>query len=80
MKLKSQPEDFQVDEQTTIRPTTGPYALYRLTKRGMGTPEAISEILHHWNLPRNRISYGGLKDRHASTTQYVSIAHGPKQG
>lgn len=80
MKLKSHPEDFQVDEQTTVRPTNGPYALYRLTKRGMGTPEAISEILRNWNLPRNRISYGGLKDRHASTTQYVSIAHGPKQG
>ncbi len=78
MKLKSTPEDFQVDEQTDVRPSGGPHAFYRLSKQGLGTPEAIAEILRRWELPRHRISYGGLKDRHASTTQYVSIAHGPK--
>jgi tRNA pseudouridine13 synthase len=77
MKLKSTPEDFKVEEQTSIQPSNGPYALYRLSKRGFGTPEAIAEILRRWDIPRQRISYGGLKDRHATTLQYVTIARGP---
>lgn len=78
MKLKSAPEDFCVDELSDIRIGRGGYALYRLTKSGIGTPEAVQAILHQWNLPRHRLSYGGLKDRHASTTQHVSIQSGPK--
>ncbi|MCA9080808.1 MAG: tRNA pseudouridine(13) synthase TruD [Planctomycetaceae bacterium] len=78
MKLRRLPEDFQVDEQTAFHSgPPGPYAVYRLTKRGIGTPEAIEEILRSWNLPRRRIAYGGLKDRHAVTTQHVTIHHGP---
>ena len=41
MKQKSLPEDFRVEELTDFAPTEGPYAFYRLTKRGLGTPEAI---------------------------------------
>jgi tRNA pseudouridine13 synthase len=80
MKLKSTHEDFRVEEITSVRPTGGSHALYRLTKAGLGTPEAIAEVLSHWNIERRRISYGGLKDRHASTLQHFSIAHGPKTG
>ena len=77
MKLKRLPEDFQVDELADVPTIGGPFALYRLTKRSQGTPEAIDEILRRWKLPRQRVSYGGLKDRHALTTQYVTIKHGP---
>ena len=77
MKLKSQPDDFQVEELTSVRPSRGPFAFYRLEKRGIGTPEAVSAILRDWNLPRNSLSYGGLKDRHAVTSQYLSIHKGP---
>ncbi|MEK0426705.1 MAG: tRNA pseudouridine synthase, partial [Planctomycetota bacterium] len=80
MKLKSTPEDFRVDEITSVRPSNGTHGLYRLTKAGLGTPEAIAEVLSRWNIERRRISYGGLKDRHATTLQHFSIAHGPKTG
>jgi tRNA pseudouridine13 synthase len=80
MKLKTAPEDFCVDEVTSIRIGKGNHALYRLTKKGIGTPEAIQSILRSWNLPRHRLSYGGLKDRHALTTQHVSIQNGPCAG
>lgn len=80
MKLKSTPEDFRVDEITSVRPSGGTHGLYRLTKAGLGTPEAIAEVLSRWNIERRRISYGGLKDRHATTLQHFSIAHGPKTG
>lgn len=78
MKLKQLPEDFQVEEITNLSPTAqGPFALYRLTKRSLGTPEAIYQLCRAWKLAPQRVSYGGLKDRHALTTQHLTIAHGP---
>ncbi|TXT22308.1 MAG: tRNA pseudouridine13 synthase [Planctomycetota bacterium] len=79
MKLKCLPEDFQVTELTD-RPThgRGSFAIYRLTKRSLGTPEAIDAILQRWNLARQQVSYGGLKDRHAITEQFVTIKNGPR--
>jgi len=79
VKLRRLPEDFQVDEVTTVRPDGGPFALYRLTKKSVGTPEAISAIVERWNIQRKRLSYGGLKDRHAVTTQHVTIHNGPRK-
>lgn len=77
MKLKRQPEDFQVEELTEFASSGGPFTLYRLTKRSMGTPEVVDEILRRWKLPRDRVSYGGLKDKHALTTQFLTIYQGP---
>jgi tRNA pseudouridine13 synthase len=80
VKLKRQPEDFQVEEQIDLAPSGGPFALYRLTKESLGTPEAIDAILRHWNLARWQVAYAGLKDRHALTTQFVTIKGGPRRG
>jgi tRNA pseudouridine13 synthase len=81
MKLKYQPEDFQVEELPVVEPQEhGPYAYYRLTKNGIGTIEAIETIRRAWNLSGRQISYGGLKDRHAQTIQYLTIASGPNRG
>lgn len=79
MKLKRLPEDFQVDEVSQVTPTSGEYSLYRLTKQSIGTPEVINAVVDRWKIPRRRISYGGLKDKHALTTQFVTIHHGPKK-
>lgn len=80
MKVKRQPEDFQVEELTDVRPgAAGDFALYRLTKRGIGTPEAIDSLLRQLKIPRRRVSYGGLKDRHAVTTQHLTIHRGPRR-
>ncbi|MBI1313995.1 tRNA pseudouridine(13) synthase TruD [bacterium] len=78
MKLKSRPEDFRVEELTSVAPSRGAFALYRLTKQSIGTVEVISQIVEQWNIPRWRISYGGLKDRHAITVQYLTIQDGPQ--
>lgn len=77
MKLKCRPEDFEVDELTDVAPAAGPFALYRLTKRSIGTPEVIDAVVRRWEIPRARISFGGLKDRHALTRQFVTIWRGP---
>jgi tRNA pseudouridine13 synthase len=79
MKLKSLPEDFQVAEQIGPLPEGGPHALYRLTKRGLGTPEAIAAISRRWRIRPEQVAYAGLKDRHAVTVQHVTIHHGPRR-
>jgi tRNA pseudouridine13 synthase len=79
MKLKQQPDDFQVEERTAVVPSDGPYALYRLEKRGWSTPDALAALRRRWRIEPRRISYGGLKDRHAATVQYLTIFHGPRR-
>ena len=79
MKLKCTPEDFQVDEKVNLRPGSGPFGLYLLTKTSLGTPEAIDGILQRWNLARWQVAYAGLKDKHALTRQYLTIKAGPRQ-
>lgn len=78
-KVKSRPEDFEVEELTEFAPASGPFALYRLTKRGMGTLEAVQSIARRWKFPRHAISFGGLKDRHAVTHQWLTIHRGPRR-
>jgi tRNA pseudouridine13 synthase len=80
MKLKCRPEDFRVEELTTARADgPGRYTFYRLTKRDLGTIEAVEEICRRWNLSGRRVSYAGLKDRHATTIQYLTIVDGPSR-
>ncbi len=73
MKLKRIPEDFQVEELTDVAPSDGPFALYRLTKRWLGTPEAVEAILQCWRIERRtrlvrRLE--GLPRRHATAPDH----------
>src|SRR5437899_2577123 len=80
MKLKQTPEDFQVEELTDVVPgPDGAFAFYRLEKSGWTTPDAVQAIRRRWHVNPRRISFGGLKDRHARTAQYLTIHHGPRQ-
>jgi tRNA pseudouridine13 synthase len=80
MKLKRLPDDFQVEEQISLRIGGGPFALYGLSKQSLGTLEAIQAIGQKWNIPRQAIAFAGLKDRHAATTQYFTVRGGPQRG
>lgn len=81
MKFRQSPDDFRVDEVTDVVPqSAGRFALYRLRKRDIGTPEAVDRILRHFGLPRSAVSYGGLKDRHAVTTQHLTIRQARSDG
>jgi tRNA pseudouridine13 synthase len=79
MKLKSRPEDFEVEELADFPLGDGPFAVYLLTKRSLGTPEAVTAIQQRWKLKRQQIGYGGLKDKHAITRQWITIFHGPRR-
>jgi tRNA pseudouridine13 synthase len=80
MKLKQLPEDFFVEELTTVQAgTEGDFALYRLEKTGWTTPDALQVIRRRWKIDFRRMSYGGLKDRHAHTIQFLAIWRGPER-
>lgn len=80
MKLKQRPDDFRVEELTSVTPgQSGAFSFYRLEKRGWTTPDALSAIRRRWKIDHRRLSYGGLKDRHAHTIQYFTIHNGPEQ-
>jgi len=79
MKIKTTPEDFQVEELTTLTPEKeGEHSLYHLEKKGWSTVDVLGAIRRIWRIEPWRISYGGLKDRHAVTTQFLSIQKGPR--
>lgn len=80
MHIKQKPDDFRVEELTGLEGgPAGDFALYRLDKRGWTTPDALQIIRQRWKLERRRIAVGGLKDRHAETTQYLTIYRGPQR-
>ncbi|MBA4063507.1 MAG: tRNA pseudouridine(13) synthase TruD [Isosphaera sp.] len=80
MKLKQRPEDFRVEELTAAAGgDAGEFAFYRLDKTGWTTPDALAAVRRRWNVDHRRLSYGGLKDRHAVTRQYLTIFRGPRR-
>ncbi len=79
-KIKQIPEDFSVEELTDTLPSGhGEFSFYSLKKKGSTTPDAIQRIQKSWKLESRQISFGGLKDKHAVTTQFFSIKNGPKK-
>lgn len=79
MKLKRLAADFQVDELSDFAPAGGPFALYRLAKESLTTFDAIEAVERRWNIARDRIGFGGLKDKYAATRQFVTIHNGPRR-
>jgi tRNA pseudouridine13 synthase len=80
MKVKQQPGDFRVEELTDVAPgAAGEFAFYRLEKTGWTTPDALAAVRRRWDVDWRRIGYGGLKDRHAETAQYLTIFRGPRR-
>jgi tRNA pseudouridine13 synthase len=77
--IKQRPEDFFVEEVLSpgtaaqVSQSAGPVVLCRLTKRGLGTLEALERIALKLRVPLERIAYAGLKDKHALTVQHISI-------
>jgi tRNA pseudouridine13 synthase len=79
MKIKQAPDDFQVDELTDVVPSNGPFSLYLLDKSGRTTTDALQRVRRAWKIAAHCVSFGGLKDRYAHTTQHLTIADGPER-
>ncbi len=72
--IKTMPADFIVEEQLSFQPEgAGEHAFVQIKKTGENT-EYIARLLARFAGVRQRdVSYAGLKDRHAITTQWFSI-------
>ncbi|MCX7806052.1 MAG: tRNA pseudouridine(13) synthase TruD, partial [Planctomycetota bacterium] len=51
--------------------------VYLLAKRGVTTPDAVRALAAAARVHPGRVSFAGLKDRHAETSQYVAVEGGP---
>jgi tRNA pseudouridine13 synthase len=73
-RVKFRPEDFVVEEITDLRvKRRGQYRVYRLTKSGWNTVDALLRIGKRTHTNLADFSFGGRKDRHARTVQYVTV-------
>lgn len=76
-QFKQSPEDFQVDELFTGEFSgEGEHILLKIEKKGLNTEEVVKALARLINKPAKLISYAGLKDRQALTTQWLSV-HAP---
>lgn len=74
MKIKVRPEDFVVQERLKMAfSEEGQNRVYLLHKRGWNTVDAVGAVARASGVPAAQVRYAGLKDRHAVTTQYVSV-------
>ena len=68
------PEDFIVEELPLYEPTgAGTHTYFAIRKRNLGTLEAINRIARELQVPSRDFGYAGLKDKHAVTTQVLSV-------
>lgn len=74
MKIKAKLEDFVVEEVLKEPPKEhGPWRLWKMTKERLNTQDAVSLVARALGISPDRIGYAGRKDRHALTTQYISV-------
>lgn len=75
--FKLLPEDFKVNELFDGQFSgEGEHIVLKIEKRGLTTEEVVKSLAKLVNKPIKLISYAGLKDRQALTTQWFSI-HAP---
>jgi tRNA pseudouridine13 synthase len=72
--LRRAPEDFVVDEVPAYLPCgEGEHLYLHVRKRGLSTPELARQLARALGVGEHEVSWAGLKDRHAVTTQWLSL-------
>ncbi len=67
-------ETFVVEELPAYRPVgTGEHTYCWIEKRDLTTHEAVRRLARALGVPDRDVGYAGLKDRHATTRQYLSV-------
>jgi tRNA pseudouridine13 synthase len=73
-RLKSIPEDFEVEEIPAYEPCgSGEFLYLWVEKRAMGAEYFARQVARRLDLPVGEVGTAGLKDRHAVTRQMVSV-------
>ena len=72
--LRATPEDFLVDEDLGITPSgEGEHVFLTVRKRGTNSDWLAERIAAFAGVPARDVSFAGMKDRHAVTTQTYSV-------
>ena len=80
ISLKQRIEDFQVDEVVDFEvQDKGDFGVYLLKKWGATTWDVVGDLKKRLRRSYREISYVGIKDKQAITSQYITILHGPKK-
>ncbi len=73
-KIRSIPEDFIVRENLSFEPSgSGEHAFLQIEKTGENTEYVARQLARFAGVRQRDVSYAGLKDRHAVTTQWFSV-------
>jgi len=73
-KFLQTPEDFVVDEIALGEfKGSGNFLILHVKKVEMTTWDMVAAFAEFLNIPAQKIGYAGLKDKHATTTQYISV-------
>jgi len=73
-KFEQRVDTFKVIENSNIKLSKrGDYKLIKVTKESISTMELIDYLSQVFKIKANDIGYAGLKDKHALTTQYITI-------
>ncbi len=73
MHIKEVPEDFVVVEESDIRHTKDDCIILDVKKRNWDTTLLVKEMAKRFGISQKSIGYAGLKDKHAVTTQKMSV-------
>jgi tRNA pseudouridine13 synthase len=76
VKLKATPADFVVQEESSLPLVPGPaaFAVYHLTKTSWDTFDLVDLLSRRLGVRREAIRVGGMKDRHGTTEQIISVS------
>jgi len=73
-KLKAQNSDFRVDEIMPVQTSgEGEHLWLMIEKNGSNTDWVAQQLAKHAGVKSMAVSYAGMKDRHAITTQWFSL-------
>ena len=72
-KFEQNKDDFIVDEIGIEFKNRGNFTILHVKKVELTTWDMIAAFAQFLNIPAEKIGYAGLKDKHATTTQYISI-------
>jgi len=79
-RIRSEPEDFRVDERPLYLPCgEGEHLYLRVTKRLLSTPDLVRQMSSTLGVKVQGIGTAGLKDARAVTTQLVSLHGVPEE-
>lgn len=78
--IKSEPDDFKVDEALGFSFSgNGEHLCLQVRKIGLSTPDLAARIAERFDVPLSDVGYAGMKDRQAVCTQWFTVRQPPRR-